>query len=213
MQAKDLFRKANRSGQAGELLIYFLLEAVLLAPQALKKMPITTNTNEERKGSDGVHLKWNSELDLLEIIFAESKIWKSSSAAIEDALASILEFHSGNMKIHECNLFTTDFKLFDEELQKKINSFIDGENSTKTRVTHACLIGFDWDQYECLDDARRKEFVSQFQQRYLQWAEAAVPKLGKKLEKFPLKNLRFDFFFIPFKDVDAFRDWFQEALH
>ena len=54
MQARDLFRMSGNSGQVGELLVYFLLETVLHAPQALKKMPMTTNPNEERKRSDGI---------------------------------------------------------------------------------------------------------------------------------------------------------------
>lgn len=37
LEAKELFRKNPQSGQAGELLIYFLIEAVLGAPQVLKK--------------------------------------------------------------------------------------------------------------------------------------------------------------------------------
>ena len=48
MQCRDLFVPLKDSGQVGELLIYFLLETVLYAPQALKKMPMTTNPNEER---------------------------------------------------------------------------------------------------------------------------------------------------------------------
>lgn len=43
MQARDLFRRAAKSGQVGELLIYFLLETVVHAPQVLKKMLMTTN--------------------------------------------------------------------------------------------------------------------------------------------------------------------------
>src|SRR5207245_9545199 len=79
MQARDLFRKTGNSGQVGGLLIYCLLETVLNAPQALKKMPMTTNPNEERKGSDGVHLRWDEPAAVLEVIFAESKIWNSFS--------------------------------------------------------------------------------------------------------------------------------------
>ena len=74
MQCRDLFVPLKDSGQVGELLIYFLLETVLYAPQALKKMPMTTNPNEERKGSDGVHLLWDEQASVLELIFAESKI-------------------------------------------------------------------------------------------------------------------------------------------
>jgi uncharacterized protein DUF1837 len=61
MQARDLFRKAPRSGQVGELLIWFFLEAVLRVPQAYRKMTVTTNPQDERKGSDGVHFGCSSK--------------------------------------------------------------------------------------------------------------------------------------------------------
>ena len=65
VEAKRLFRKSPNTGQPGELLVYFLIEAVLQAPQVLKKMLITTNPNDERKGSDGVHIRWAPEGDLV----------------------------------------------------------------------------------------------------------------------------------------------------
>ena len=64
-QARQLFRDTADSGQAGELLVYLFIEAILGAPQILKKMPITTNPNDERKGSDGVHMRWNESDELL----------------------------------------------------------------------------------------------------------------------------------------------------
>lgn len=94
VEARDLFRKAAKSGQAGELLIYFLLEAVLKAPQALRKMVITTNPKDERKGSDGMHFSWNQDLEILELYFAESKVWNDFGAALSDAIASVEKFHN-----------------------------------------------------------------------------------------------------------------------
>lgn len=84
MQARDLFRKYEHSGQAGEVLIYFLLESVLSAPQVLQKMPITTNPGEERKGSDGLHAKWNPDLKLLDVFF--SALLLRSSYGLGDRL-------------------------------------------------------------------------------------------------------------------------------
>jgi len=212
VEARDLFRKSPASGQAGEMLIYFLLEAVMQAPQALRKMSLTTNPSEERKGSDGVHINWNSELEILEIYFAESKIWSDFAAGLKDAFKSIDSFHAAGMKQHELNLFGTHFKLLDSELQTKILSYIDGENAPKTRINHACLIGYDWYEYKCLDDSRRKQFIAEFQERYSHWAENAIQKVESGLSTFPHKHLRFEFLFVPFKDVKQFRNSFQEAL-
>jgi hypothetical protein len=212
VEARDLFRKAGKSGQAGELLIYFLLEAVLKAPQALRKMVITTNPKDERKGSDGMHFSWNQDLEILELYFAESKVWNDFGAALSDALASVEKFHNDGLKQHEFNLFSSQFKILDDQLQGRILSYINGENVTKTRITHACLVGFDWNEYLCLGDGRRKDFIREFEERYSSWADDAVTKVETKLAAFSLRHLRFEFFFLPFKSVEEFRTLFEAAL-
>jgi hypothetical protein len=211
-EARDLFRKAGNSGQVGEILIYFLLEAVLKAPQALHKMPLTTNPKEERKGSDGVHIRWDATDETLEIFFAESKIWGDFGDALRDALKSVRDLHADGIARHELKLFSGHFKVLDPKLQERVNSYIDGDNQCKTRIHHACLVGFDWEEYKCLDDSRRIEFVKEFEKRYEEWAQSAIGKVEAKLSAFPHKHLQFEFFFIPFSNVQSFRDYFEEAL-
>ena len=212
MQCRDLFMPIKNSGQVGELLIYFLLETVLHAPQALKKMPMTTNPNEERKGSDGVHLLWNEKASVLELVFAESKIWKSFSGALGDAFKSMESFHDSRTKQYEVNAFTSDFSNLNPELQKSVLSFIEGENVSRCRLAQACLIGFDWKEYECLCDGRRALFLEEFDARYRAWANGIRDSLNDRLKAFKHKHLRFEFFMLPFRDVDEFRAWFQEEL-
>jgi len=212
MQARDLFRNENMSGQAGELLIYFLLEAVLHAPQALKKMPMTTNPKEERKGSDGVHIRWDETAGILEILFAEAKIYKSFSKALNDAFESMEMFHESRTKVFEVNTFTSGFSNLDSKLQKKVVTFIEGENAAHCRTGHACLIGFDWREYQCLGDKRRADFIKEFEDRYRAWATRKRDSLNEKITSFKHKHINFEFFFVPFHDVEMFRKWFMEEL-
>jgi hypothetical protein len=212
MRARDLFRLADDSGQAGELLIYFLLETVLHAPQALKKMPMTTNPNEERKGSDGVHIRWDKEAGVLELIFAESKLWQTFSDALRKAFEGIEKFHDSRTKRIEVNAFTSEFSNLDLELREKVVSYIEGENVSHSRLVQACLIGFNWSEYECLSDGRRADFIKEFEERYRAWAVGISNSINDKLAAFKHKNIRFEFFMLPFKDVEAFRSWFREAL-
>jgi len=212
MQARDLFRMSENSGQVGELLIYFLLETVLHAPQCLKKMPMTTNPKEERRGSDGVHLRWDDDAGVLEIIFAESKMWKSFSDALGDAFKSIETFHDSRTKHHEVNAFTSGFSNLDAVLQQRVVSYIEGQNSSNCRLVQACLIGFDWPEYQCLTDERRATFVNEFEDRYRDWAIGIGDHLNEKLSAFKHKHLRFEFFMLPFIDVEAFRTWFVQEL-
>ena len=126
LEARRLFRQSPTTGQAGELLVYFLIEAVLQAPQILKKMPITTNPNDERKGSDGVHVRWAGDGDLLEVIFAEAKLYESFNNALASAFTSMTDFHNSAAKGLEINYFLNAFSLLDADQQKIISSYVEG---------------------------------------------------------------------------------------
>jgi hypothetical protein len=212
MQARDLFRKYEHSGQAGEVLIYFLVEAILLAPQVLQKMPITTNPADERKGTDGIHAKWNPVLHLLDVYFCESKIWQNFSDALADAFKSMEKFHETKMRKHEFFLTTHNLQLVDQEGQDALTDFFLGKPGTKIRTNHACLLGFNWNEYACLGDHRRSEFLANFVTRYELEARAIRDKIDKKFSKSQINNFHFDFFMVPFRNVDEFRTWFQKAL-
>jgi len=213
VEAKRLFRTSPTTGQPGELLVYFLIEAVLQAPQILKKMLITTNPNDERKGSDGVHIRWAGEEDLLEVIFAEAKLHKNFGAALTDAFLSMTTFHNSATKGLEINYFLNAYSLLTPEQQKIITSYVEGENKGKCQEVHVCLIGHTWEEYECLKTAERKKFLEEFEERYLTWARGEMkPKLDTELAAFKHTHLRFEFFFLPFTSVDNFRSLFLESL-
>ena len=213
IEAKSLFRTSSTTGQPGELLVYFLIEAVLQAPQVLKKMPITTNPNDERKGSDGVHIRWSTEGELLEVIFAEAKLYKDFDAALTRAFVSMTEFHNSAAKQLEINYFLNAFSLLSGEQQNIITSYVEGENRGKCQQVHVCLIGYTWDEYECLKGSEKKKFLEEFETRYHAWALAEMkPKLEAELAAFTHSHLKFEFFFLPLTSVDDFRALFLERL-
>jgi hypothetical protein len=213
VEAKRLFRTSPTTGQPGELLVYFLIEAVLRAPQVLKKMLITTNPNDERKGSDGVHIRWVGEEELLEVIFAEAKLYGDFDAALTSAFVSMTDFHNSATKSLEINYFLNAFSLLSAEQQEVIESYVEGENKGKCQEVHVCLIGHTWDEYGCLNTSAKKKFLEEFEGRYLTWAQAKMkPKLDAELAAFTHPHLRFEFFFLPFTSVDNFRQLFLESL-
>lgn len=213
MEAKRLFRDSPNSGQPGELLVYFLIEAVLQAPQILKKMLITTNPKEERKGSDGVHIRWIGDQTLLEVIFAESKFHKDFGAALTSAFVSMTEFHDSATKGHEINFFLNAYTLLEPQQQEVIASYVEGENKGHCQEVHVCLIGHTWKEYESLKGKDKNKFLAEFESRYLVWAELVMkPKLEAELASFTHSHLKFEFFFLPFTSVDNFRSLFLESL-
>jgi len=212
MQARELFRKNSHSGQAGEILIYFLLETVLSATQVLQKMPIVTNPADERKGGDGLHAKWNPDLKLLDVFFSESKLYKDFSGAIRSAFKSMEEFHATATRKHEYFLTTHNMGMLDPIAQQELTEFFTGKAGKNIRTNHACLIGFDWEEYKCLDDARRKQFLTDFETRYRAEAARIKDKINAHLGTSSINRFRLHFFLVPFKSVEQFRDWFMKAL-
>ncbi len=210
--AKQLFRDDPKTGQPGEILIYLFIEAVMKAPQVLKKMPLTTNPKEERKGSDGVHLRMTNE-GFAELIFAESKLYGRFTDALNKAFVSMKDFYSSPTKALERSYFTKGFTEIPAELQDLVVSFIEGKDLDKSREVYACLIGFDWAEYKCLTDHRRQAFLKEFKNRYGLWAkEKMLTELNGNVSAFPHKHLKLEFFFVPFSSVADFRKQFLEAL-
>jgi hypothetical protein len=213
MEARKLFRRSSTTGQPGELLVYFLIESVLQAPQVLKKMPLTTNPNDERKGSDGVHIRWNEDDDSLEVIFAEAKLYKDFSSALTSAFSSMTDFHNSATKDLEVNYFLNSFTLLEPDEQALVTSYVEGENKGKCQEVHACLIGYTWAEYESLKDDAKSSFLKQFEARYLKWAQDTMkPQLDSELATFTHTHLKFKFFFMPFTSVENFRQLFLTSL-
>jgi len=220
-QARELFRhpdissnSPDKTGEAGELLLYFLMEAVLKAPQIVSKMELKTNHKDEVKGSDGIHARYNAEDGVVDFFFGESKLYSESSTAISDAIKSVEQFHKIEMYQHEFTMVTKHFKYADEETKSAISSLIvRGEPGPNVRVNHACLIGYDFKGFSDLPYGEHPEVqVKEFLDRFLTDGSRLTTLLQKKLNGFDKKYLRFDVFFIPFPSVSEFRNAFNAAL-
>lgn len=220
-EARKLFRhptvtdnSPDKTGEAGELLLYFLMEAVLKAPQVVAKMELKTNHKDEIKGSDGMHAKWNQEDGVVDFFFGESKLYQSSSAAISSAIKSIDEFHKNKMYQHEFSMVTKHFKYADENTKNAISEMIvHGEPGSDVRVNHACLIGYDFEKYLTLQpDKSKNEITDDFCNQFLIDGARLVNLLQKNFDNFDKKHLRFDVFFMPFPSVVEFRNAFNDAL-
>ncbi|MCI5157791.1 MAG: DUF1837 domain-containing protein [Candidatus Electrothrix sp. AUS1_2] len=219
-EARKLFRhlditddSPDKTGEAGEILLYFLLEAVLGAPQLVAKMELKTNHKDEVKGSDGIHAKWNSELNLVDFYFGESKLYKKSTSAITSALKSIDDFHKIEMYKHEFNMVTKHFKYADTTVRDEISQLIiNGNPGPNVRINHACLIGYDFKGYEQVKKESQKDIPLQFKKLLLNDGKRVVKNLQSKLDDFNQKHLAFDIFFLPFPSVVEFRNAFNKAL-
>ncbi|HAH1155089.1 TPA: DUF1837 domain-containing protein [Escherichia coli] len=189
------------------------MEAVLGAPQLVAKMELKTNSNDEVKGSDGIHVRWNEQDKLVDLYFGEAKLYKKVSSALDEALKSISSFHESEMYKHEFNIVTKFFKYANDEIKNAISELIvSGEPGPNIRLNHACLIGYNWHKFNKLKATNEQSL----EQHFLKEFKNDLPRLKKLLEdkfiSFPQKHLKFDVFFIPFPSVTDFRNEFNAAL-
>lgn len=212
-EARHLLRRAEASGEAGEILLYFLIEAVLEAPQLVAKIELKTNPRLEVNGSDGVHFRWDGATSTLELFFGEAKLEKDVKSALKNARDSISRFHSKGLLSHELGLVTSHFKIADEALQKEVLSYLAPFSKTQRyRVNHACLIGFSWDEYKRFHSpAEKAEIERQFVEEYRKYS-AELGELLQEAFEGQIPPYHLEVFFVPFDDVASFRAAFLEAV-
>jgi hypothetical protein len=209
-QARQLFVKADGTGEGGELLLFLLMERVLKLPQLLAKMALKTNSNVHVHGSDGVHARLGPD-GVLELSWGESKLYKSSSNAIADCFKSIAPFlvGSGEARTRDLLLVRDHLNVNDEELAAHLLQYFD-ETSPKAlavRWNGVCLIGFDYPVYPDLDKMAERE-AEVIAQQALTWQES----VSKHLENLSLVHVGIDVFCIPFPSVDALRKSVRKNL-
>jgi HamA len=203
----------DQTGEAGEMLLYFLIESILDAPQVVSKMELKTNKNKEINGSDGIHMKWCKADGVVDVYFGEAKIHQSLSGALGSAFKSISSFHDEGMYKHEFLMVTKHFKYADESIKKEVEKLIvRGEPGSEVRVNHACLIGYNWNEYKQLLEKGSEDIETEFRRILKNDAPRVVKLLNNRFNGFDKRHLNFDFFFMPFISVQEFRDAFNKAL-
>lgn len=211
--ARQALRRSDRAGESGEMLLYFLLESVLQAPQVVAKVDLKTSRRTESHGSDGIHVLWNEAAGCLDVFFGEAKLERSASAALRSAFKSIEAFHTDQMVEFEFGLVTSHFKWLDPDLRNAVLSFMNRQDSSiDARINHACLIGYRWDEYQHLNSVSADLIYDEFRKRY----RSDFPRLHRliqhRFQDLRLRRLLFQVFFLPFDSVQEFRNAFNRAL-
>ncbi|MEL4893647.1 DUF1837 domain-containing protein [Xanthomonas protegens] len=203
----------DQTGEAGELLLYILIEAILGAPQVVAKMELKTNPSLEVNGSDGIHMTWSESDGLVDVYFGESKIYQDLGAALAAAIKSIDSFHEEDILRHEFLLVTKQFKYAHPEVQDFVTNLMsDGTPHTGIRINHACLIGYNWKEYERILKFPAANRLAEIQEKYAADAGRVHDICRNKLASFKNRHLRLVFFFLPFEKVQDFRDAFNAAM-
>lgn len=213
LMARDYFRKMGTSGEVAELLLFFILETVFRAPQLVAKMELKTNPKDEVKRSDGLHFGWDEKAKQVILYIGESKLYNDIYEALDDAFRSIEKMYDAGEREEEIRLITTHFKYISPEFQKAVLSWLsDSLSQDKFRMTHVCLIGYDWKHFESCPNGDRTAFVAEFINAFSEDKKRLSKLVQTRLEKSKINHLEFQFILLPFRSVQEFRDSFLHHL-
>lgn len=216
--AKEKFiNNNNKHGELGELLLYSFLETHLQAPKILSKLELKTSTNMYINGSDGIHLLKLDDKNY-QLIFGESKVYKSLAEAISDAFTSISEFKTetnqkGNPKSginYEKSLISNNIlkEAYSSEDEKLLRGIIYPQKDRDFYVDDAfgIFIGFE-ETFKKLDKGKPN---IQYREEAYQCIRQRVQNVLADIEKYILKhNLimhNFYLYLVPLPNFDRLKE-------
>jgi hypothetical protein len=203
-EARELFSSLERSGEAGELLLYMLLERMLGLPQLLCKMNLKTSSAMHVHGTDGIHGRMCDD-GTLGLYWGESKLHKTFESAVDDCFRSLAPYlgRDPGARQRDLLLLRDHVNVDDERLIDALRRYFVESSPEAARVEFrgACLVGFDLDEYPDVGDEALVSAVSRWQER-----------VSGRVGRHSLENIEIEFFCIPFPSVDAFRAGVHAAL-
>ncbi|MGX1703409.1 HamA C-terminal domain-containing protein [Microbacterium sp. NPDC055357] len=211
-EARRLFIDSDTSGEGGELLLYFLLEAELGLPQVLCKMPLKTNSKMPIHGVDGVHAGLLDKGGLA-VYWGESKLYADVQSAMTDCFTSIAPFllDDGTGDAHrDLVLVRERLDTGDRELSLKLVQYFtdDAPERTKLEVRGACLVGFSHDGHGHPFEDDEVTMLAEVEERVDAWAKS----VGTRVSNREIEGFEIEFFCMPLPSVEKLRTAFNNLL-
>lgn len=211
-EAVDLFVKAEMSGEAGELLLYFLLEAVLGLPQLLCKMPLKTNPQMHVHGSDGIHgtLLPSGQLALY---WGESKLHADIGQAIGSCFRDLVPYlrDDGTGRTQrDLELLRDHLDLRDQNLVEALARYFCEDTIESTQIVYrgAVLIGFDLEAYPSPHEADGVTVQAEVATAVASW----FSRISSAISKHAVEKFEIEVFCVPFPSVANMRTEMLKAL-
>jgi hypothetical protein len=204
-EARELFTKVESSGEAGEMLLYLLLEVGLGLPQIFCKMPLKTNPQMHVHGVDGVHGSLESD-GRLGLYWCEAKLYESVSAATRECFASLAPYllDDGSGPAQRDLLLVRDgLDTGNDNLDQALKRYLDDDSpvSRYRVVKGACLIGFSLEDYPSPFAEDGVTLVEEVKEQLEGWFAGA----GKQVLKKKIESFEIEVFCVPMPNVEEFR--------
>lgn len=208
-EARLLFTHLKQTGEGGELLLYYLAEAILGFPQLIAKMHLKTAAAVHYHGADGVHASTDPGDGSLCLWWGESKLHESATDATRECIRSLAPFliepqSSSAKRARDLQLLRYGVDLDDELIEGAIKSYLDSSNPLyrKLKFGGLGLVGFN---HECYPAHPTKADVDVIADQIAlssgNWKSGA----GKHIAIELLADIDMHIFFLPFPSVEVFR--------
>ena len=220
-RARDLFVRTrgaqSNGGEAGELMLFLMLEQILRAPLLVSKMNLKTNSNMNVHGRDGIHVRWDATLDTLVLHLGESKLHEDFASGIDDAIDSILEYQSElRLRRREIALINGHMDLtgLSRTAEGQLRDMLDPYSGRPVSLptVHTCLIGFEYPAYSGLARVPAAQIEEAFQKQYAKRADKIREQVCRKVGDRLPPPTRLSVFVFPFPNLQAFRLTFAQRL-
>ncbi|QIZ99424.1 DUF1837 domain-containing protein [Leifsonia sp. PS1209] len=210
-QTRELFVRANTTGEGGELLLFLLMEQLLGLPQILSKMSLKTNSQMHVHGSDGIHAALAGD-GILDVYWGESKLYSNSSEAFRDCFESIAPFLAtdGDEARKRDLLLVRDHLNVDEvELAARLLEYFDPSDPKRLNVrwNGVCLVGFDRSSYPNVPLLKDEELAT-LRAAVTRWQNT----VKSRVEQHSLQAVRVDLYCLPVPSVEDLRGQVLKAL-
>lgn len=211
LRRKHTKTKKQENGEAGELLLFMLLEQVAKLPQAICKMNSKSNNKMPVFGSDGIHVGLTEDKQKLALYFCEAKVYKKWKSAIKDCLSSLAPILSENEESieTELNLLTSYCDLGEDniELVNKLKEYFKRTQKRRdfSEIRGACLIAFD-----CLACSKKdsRSIACKISEEIELWFKT----FHQEMKKYNIEHIFVHAFFLPMESIVAFRRTFANIF-
>lgn len=209
------FVQNSKTGEFGELIIFHLLEVLEKSVQVVNKMSLKTSGKMHYHGADAVH--FGSDGQIRTLFIGESKTGENFKDVLRSAFGAINDYYKEEKDEFEINLATGHISdNIPEDLKKEIKDYLDPSKKDKSNftTTHTIFLGF---QNQVLKELEQKyagkELLEKVIDVYRQDIEKYIKAIEETLNSYEdLKNKRFLFFVIPFKDLNKLKQKFAQEI-
>lgn len=211
-EARRLFLDADASGEGGELLLFFLLEAELQIPQILCKMPLKTNSQMPIHGVDGVHASLLED-GTLAVYWGESKLYadvQSAMTACFDSIAPFLLDDGTGVTHRDITLVRDNLDVGDRDLALRLVRYFtdDAPERNALRVRGACLVGFNHDPHGHPFTDAPPELLASVRASIDSWSDSIATRVTNR----QIESIEIEYFCLPLPSVENLRTAFRSLI-